>query len=116
MEYKFEISDGTLRVSVPRELDHHCATQLKEEADLLIDAYHVRYLVFDFARTEFMDSSGIGVLIGRSRNLSFAGGRVAAANLSPRVEQIFHLSGLHRMITVLPKEDTGNEKSHDSFF
>lgn len=100
MEYKFEMEEGKLRVSVPRELDHHLATQLKEEADLLIDAYHVKRLIFDFSDTEFMDSSGIGVLIGRSRNLAFMGGQVVATNLSPRVEQIFRMSGLHRMIEI----------------
>lgn len=89
---------------VPRELDHHLAVQLKEEADLLIETYHVKTLVFDFSNTEFMDSSGIGVLIGRSRNLSFSGGNVVAVNLSPRVEQIFRISGLQRLITVLPAE------------
>ncbi len=104
MEYKFEIGQGKLRVVVPRELDHHLAVQLKEEADLLIETYHVKTLVFDFSNTEFMDSSGIGVLIGRSRNLSFSGGNVVAVNLSPRVEQIFRISGLQRLITVLPAE------------
>ena len=104
MEYKFEIGQGKLRVVVLRELDHHLAVQLKEEADLLIETYHVKTLVFDFSNTEFMDSSGIGVLIGRSRNLSFSGGNVVAVNLSPRVEQIFRISGLQRLITVLPAE------------
>ena len=100
MEYKFEMQEGRLKVCVPRELDHHLATQLKEEADLLIDAYHVKKLVFDFSNTEFMESSGIGVLIGRSRNIAFAGGEVVATNLSPRVEQIVRLSGLHTIIQV----------------
>ena len=104
MEYKFEIGQGKVRVVVPRELDHHLAVHLKEEADLLIETYHVKTLVFDFSNTEFMDSSGIGVLIGRSRNLSFSGGNVVAVNLSPRVEQIFRISGLQRLITVLPAE------------
>lgn len=42
MEYKFEMGQGKLRVVVPKELDHHLATQLKEEADLLIETYHVK--------------------------------------------------------------------------
>ena len=100
MEYKLEIKEGMLKVSVPKELDHHVSNQLREEADLLIDAYHVKKLVFDFADTEFMDSSGIGVLIGRSRNMGFEGGKVIATNLSPRVKQIFRLSGLYQMISV----------------
>ena len=102
MEYKFEIMQGKLKVTVPKELDHHCDVQLKEEADLLIDTYHVKKLIFDFSNTEFMDSTGIGVLIGRSRNLGFSGGQVVAMNLNPRIQQIFHLSGLNRIITVLP--------------
>ena len=110
MEYKFEMGQGKLRVVVPKELDHHLATQLKEEADLLIETYHVKTLIFDFTNTEFMDSAGIGVLIGRSRNLSFSGGQVVATNLSPRVEQIFRISGLQRLITVVPS-DQENQKS-----
>ena len=110
MEYKFEMGQGKLRVVVPKELDHHLATQLKEEADLLIETYHVKTLIFDFTNTEFMDSSGIGVLIGRSRNSSFSGGQVVATNLSPRVEQIFRISGLQRLITVVPS-DQENQKS-----
>ena len=110
MEYKFEMGQGKLRVVVPKELDHHLATQLKEEADLLIETYHVKTLIFDFTNTEFMDSFGIGVLIGRSRNLSFSGGQVVATNLSPRVEQIFRISGLQRLITVVPS-DQENQKS-----
>lgn len=100
MEYKFEIKEGRLQVYVPRELDHHCADQLREESELLLDAYQVKTLVFDFSETEFMDSSGIGVLIGRSRNLGFRGGRVIATNLNPRVKQIFQISGLNQLIRV----------------
>ena len=46
----------------------------------------------------FMDSSGIGVLIGRYRTLSRSGGRMAVCNMSPHVERIFQLSGLQRII------------------
>ena len=110
MEEKYQLKEGCLTVQMPKELDHHEAGRLKMEADFLIGAYHVRRLVFDFRETEFMDSSGIGVLIGRSRNLSFSGGQVVATNLSPRVEQIFRISGLQRLITVVPS-DQENQKS-----
>ena len=110
MEEKYQLKEGCLTIQMPKELDHHEAGRLKMEADFLIGAYHVRRLVFDFRETEFMDSSGIGVLIGRSRNLSFSGGQVVATNLSPRVEQIFRISGLQRLITVVPS-DQENQKS-----
>ena len=101
MEYKFEMGQGKLRVVVPKELDHHLATQLKEEADLLIETYHVKTLIFDFTNTEFMDSSGIGVIIGRCRNLGYSGGDVSACNLNDRVEKIFSASGLKKIIHVV---------------
>lgn len=100
MDCKYQLKDGCMRISMPREVDHHCAEQLRREADLLIGAYHVRRLVFDFGRTEFMDSSGIGVLIGRCKNMGYSGGEVSAEHLNERMQKIFVVSGLHKMIQV----------------
>lgn len=102
-----ELQDGKLRIQVPRELDHHEANQLKAEADMLIEAYQVKHLIFDFSETEFMDSSGIGVIIGRCRNVGYYGGDVSAQNLSDRLKKIFRVSGLHTLIQV---DETQNKK------
>ncbi len=109
MECNFQLQEGKLTILVPRELDHHCADQLKQETDLLIDAYHVRKLIFDFSKTEFMDSSGIGVLLGRSKNMGYMGGQVIAQNLNDRVDKIFRVAGLYKMITVNPGEENREE-------
>jgi stage II sporulation protein AA (anti-sigma F factor antagonist) len=98
MEENFRLEEGTLVIRMPKEIDHHAAAKLRLEADYLIDAYPVRRLVFDFAETEFMDSSGIGVIIGRSRNMGYRRGEVVARNLNSRVEKIFLVSGLHKII------------------
>lgn len=95
-----ELKEGALVIYIPRELDHHEASRVKMEADMMIDAYHVRKLIFDFSQTEFMDSSGIGVIIGRCRNLRYSGGEVCAVNLNGRIEKIFRVSGLHTLIKV----------------
>ena len=100
MDCKYQLKDGCMRISMPREVDHHCAEQLRREADLLIGAYHIRRLVFDFKRTEFMDSSGIGVLIGRCKNMGYSGVEVSAEHLNERLQKIFVVSGLHKMIRV----------------
>ena len=55
-------------------------------------------LLFDFAGTEFMDSSGIGVLIGRCRNMSYCGGSVKAQHMNERIQKIFRISGLHQLM------------------
>ena len=98
MECKYELNGNTLRIHVPRELDHHIAGQIREEADLLVDTYYIRKVVFDFSKTDFMDSSGIGVILGRYKNLKFSGGSVEAENLNERIRKIFVMSGLENLI------------------
>ena len=101
MERYCEQEKNCLRVYVPRELDHHEADRLKQEADFFIETGQVKTLVFDFAGTEFMDSSGIGVIIGRSRKMGYFGGRIL---------KIFKVSGLHTLIrTSVPKQQKERE-------
>ena len=100
METAYEIMEGKLVIRVPKELDHHQANALRAETDLLIEMYHIRQLMFDFSDTEFMDSSGIGVLIGRYKLLSYKGGTVSAKNLNRQMEKIFQASGLKKIIPV----------------
>lgn len=100
MEHKFEKEYGCLILKMPVELDHHEAEFLKEEADSLILKYPVRSLIFDFADTRFMDSSGIGVIIGRCKNVRFSGGYVKAVHLNEQIQRIFQLSGLKKIIEV----------------
>ena len=101
MQTQYEVVDSYLIVQVPKELDHHQAEILRTEVELLIHIHHVRNLVFDFAMTEFMDSSGIGVLIGRCRNVGFCNGVVYAKNLNARVKKIYQASGLGKIIYVI---------------
>ena len=101
MECHYEVKETDLTVYVPKELDHHVAKKIQEDVDLMIDMYSIRCVIFDFSATDFMDSSGIGVLLGRCRKLKFTGGEVVAVNLkSKRVQKIFSMSGLHQLIRV----------------
>ena len=108
MECHYELTKGCLTISMPKELDHHSAEQLRQEADLLIDSYRVRNLIFDFSGTEFMDSSGIGVLIGGCRNMNYCGGSVKAKHMNARIQKIFRISGLHKLMET---EEMGNEQA-----
>jgi stage II sporulation protein AA (anti-sigma F factor antagonist) len=101
MEFQYETKTGSLRIYTPREIDECAADEMRQEADMLIDNYQIRHLIFDFSNTEFMDSSGIGMLIGRSRKMGYSGGSVEAENLNERVKKIFTLAGLPRLITVI---------------
>jgi stage II sporulation protein AA (anti-sigma F factor antagonist) len=98
MEHTFQISSRQMTYCMPEELDHHAAEELRQKLDELIDSYGIRTLILDFSKTRFMDSSGIGVVIGRSRKLNFLGGVTVAQNLNERIDRLFWTSGLHHLI------------------
>ena len=98
MNCEYQIKGNTLRIYIPKELDHHISDSLREEADLLTETYFIRNIIFDFSRTEWMDSSGIGVILGRYKNMKFSGGTVRAEHLNERMYKIFHMSGLDELI------------------
>ena len=96
----YEAKGRTLVIHLPRELDHHNCRNLKYETDLLMAENYISRILFDFTGTEFMDSSGIGVIIGRCNNLGYSGGDVSACHLNERVDKIFTVSGLKKIIQV----------------
>jgi stage II sporulation protein AA (anti-sigma F factor antagonist) len=100
MDLQYHLTEEKLVVPMPKEVDQHIAKHMSREIDFLIDSWHVRNLVFDFSGTEFMDSSGIGLLIGRKRIMDLYRGQVRAAHLGERVTQIFEKSGLFRIIEI----------------
>lgn len=104
MECEYKISGTELRIVLPRELDHHVARQIQQETDLLVDTYHIRKIIFDFQGTDFMDSSGIGVILGRFRNARFSGGKILAEHMNPRVRKLLVMSGLECILSAeVPK-------------
>jgi stage II sporulation protein AA (anti-sigma F factor antagonist) len=100
MGKQYQLEGRKLTVYMPKELDHHVAQPLCAKLDTLIETYGVRELEFDFSDTEFMDSSGIGVLIGRSKTMAFSQGKVSARGMGLRVKRIFEAAGLQKMIQV----------------
>ena len=100
MQESYEIRDGVLIVRLGSELDDHCATQIRFKTDEWIQEEGIQGILFDFSETVFMDSSGIGVIIGRCKNVRFSGGYVKAVRLNEQIQRIFQLSGLKKIIEV----------------
>ena len=71
---KYQVQENCLTIYLPREVDHHNAEEMKREADAVIDRNHIKYVIFDFERTDFMDSSGIVVILGREKTVGLMGG------------------------------------------
>lgn len=98
------IRDGErLIVRLAGELDHCCAQSVRRELDALIADRSVRTLILDFTTLQFMDSSGIGVILGRYRQMRDRGGQVAVIHMNRHIARIFHMSGMDRVIHQLDK-------------
>ena len=99
------IRDGDrIMVRLAGELDHCCAQTVRRELDALIADPSVRSLILDLTALQFMDSSGIGVVLGRYRQMRDRGGQVAVIHMNPHVARIFHMSGMDRVIVNLDEQ------------
>lgn len=94
----YSITDDTMVVKLARELDHHNSVPIREEIDKQIYSGRVRNIIFDFENTTFMDSSGIGVILGRHRILKNVGGVIAVTNISKSVDRLLTISGIYKIV------------------
>lgn len=92
--------NGSVTVVIAGELDHFAAPQIRRKLDEMLQDPQITHLVLDLENLTFMDSSGIGVLLGRLRALQTRGGSLSVKNMQPPVEKLFRLSGLDRVIGV----------------
>lgn len=96
--FSYEARGAVLIIHLPRELDHHNCRDLKYETDLLLSENYVSRIVFDFSNTEFMDSSGIGILLNRYKQMAGSGGSVAICGAGAQVHRILNVGGLARLM------------------
>ena len=96
--FSYEVRRNTLTVWLSGELDDRAAGRLRREIDGLIDEARVRRLVFDVSGLEFMDSSGIGLIIGRYKRVSKRGGSVAVTGQDRRIDKLFQMSGVYQVV------------------
>ena len=99
MNAKIEAQNDTLTVFLSGEIDHHSAREIREEVDLQITSAKPQVLVLDFKDVSFMDSSGIGLIMGRYKLISKRGGQAVMVNLKPTVRKIFQMSGIFKILS-----------------
>lgn len=100
MQIKLQKKGRTLIAFLSGELDHHSAGNVKEMLENAIEQKAVQNLIFDFSDLSFMDSSGIGVIIGRYKLLAAIGGRVCIVCRNQTICRLITLSGLTRLMDV----------------
>lgn len=100
LEQIFTITGTTLTITLPAEVDHHNAEKIRKEAERLVHRRNIRCMLFDFSNVVFMDSSGIGMMIGKYKLMRFLGGSVAAIHVGARMRRILMISGIDRIIDI----------------
>lgn len=96
--FTYEAKGQILLIHLPKELDHHNCRNLKYETDLLLSENYINKIIFDFSKTEFMDSSGIGVLLNRYKEMERSGGKIAIYGAGVRVLRILAIGGISRLV------------------
>ncbi len=104
MDVKLKMAGETLVVRMRGELDHHTASGLRTKIDEKVSCGQAANVLFNFQAVNFMDSSGLGMVLGRYRAVKEKGGRVLACSLQPPVRRVFELSGLMTRIPVFGSE------------
>ena len=102
---KLELRGNRLVVHLPAELDHHCTEDLRKNIDRRLQEEPIQELEFDFSDTGFMDSAGIGLIIGRYKIMHALDGKVIMSNMNRQIKRVLMMSGIQKMIP-LYKEET----------
>lgn len=105
MSVKIISSQQKMTAYLDGEIDHHNAAFLREEIDNEIMSSKPEVLKLDFDKVTFMDSSGIGLVMGRYRTISLYGGKLIVSNLSPQFYRIMKLSGIEKIATINKREN-----------
>jgi len=101
MIVKHELRDNTLFIMLIGELDHHTARYVREQSDKIIDSSDFKRVIFDMTYLAFMDSSGIGVLLGRYKKLAESKKPSYIMNPVPVVDRVLSMSGVYKLIKKL---------------
>ena len=98
-------NNHTATVFLTGEIDHFSAEGIRRDVENAISDKCIQELIFNFDRVSFMDSSGVGMLIGRYKTMHQRGGCVKACGLSEQMAKLFRLAGLHRIIEMSSAEE-----------
>ncbi|MDF2523318.1 MAG: spoIIAA [Clostridiales bacterium] len=100
LQIRFTNKGNTLVIGITGELDHHSAEYIRQKVDAEMMKATTKNIVFDFSKVSFMDSSGIGVIMGRYKNIIKLSGKTAIINANIQIKRILEMSGILKIIPV----------------
>lgn len=97
---RLEISEEVVTAYLEGEIDHHNAKEIRTKIDEAVQRQKPGLLILDFRDVTFMDSSGIGLVMGRYRLMQLLEGKIAVTNTSPSIYKVMRLAGLDRLAAI----------------
>lgn len=95
-----DTEEKTVIARLSGEIDHHSAKEMRSDIDLAIERFHPEKLILDFDGVTFMDSSGIGLVMGRYKAVKLCGGSVIIENTGSQIRKVMRLAGLDRLAVI----------------
>ena len=98
MDIRLEVIGTTLVVKIDGEIDHHTVAKIRTEIEREMTLKNIVNLILDFDGVTFMDSSGIGMIAGRYKEINARGGKVMLIRVNAQIDKILEVSGLKRIM------------------
>ena len=95
-----ECSNELITAWLGGEIDHHTAREMREKIDAEIEQWRPSLLILDFRDVTFMESSGIGLVMGRYKSMQQVAGQVRVTNCSPCIYKVMKIAGLDRLAEI----------------
>ncbi len=105
MECIYVPKDKQLTLKIEEEIDEHATEKLRRKIDNEITRFLPRKVIFDFSNVTFMDSAGIGMLLGRYKIIKMLGGQLELLNVNKQIEKIFEISGILKIIPLIKNNE-----------
>lgn len=111
----FKNMKNSLLVSLNGELDQYAAADLKSKIDIEIQASQKRNLIIDLSKVSLMDSSGIGLIVGRYKIIHSLGGKLAICGANEYVDKMITLSGIKKIIPLYKNAEEAAKKLYELY-
>lgn len=101
MQHAFTVEGRNLVVTLGSEIDHHQVSLIFEELEKQSQLHLTKNIIFDFGQVIFMDSAGIGLVMGAYKRTASVGGCTMVCNVSSKVDRVLRMSGVYRFVRIM---------------
>jgi stage II sporulation protein AA (anti-sigma F factor antagonist) len=104
MKLTTDMQSGIFIVRIAGELDLSSVSEFRQTVDKVLNNQRSKYLLMNLEQLTFIDSSGLGAILGRYKKVNLLGGKILVTNVQPQITRIFELSGLLKILAIYPTE------------